>query len=334
MYPEVEEASIAHILGFGGYVPEKVMTNADWAAIVDTSEEWLVQRTGIRERRIASESQSTVDLCEPAALLAIADASLDIADIGEVIVATDTPEARIPDTASYLQHRLGLGEVPAYDLAGSGCAGFVMALDVARARLALEPKNILVLGVEIISKVIAQDDRATSVLFGDGAGAIVLGPGPGPAEVIDAVGGTDGSMTEILKLDIGGTRYPFGPDVLASGAYNQLIMDGSQVFRHAVKRMSASTLELLQRVGASVDNIDLLIPHQANQRIIDAVGKRIGIGTDRVYVNVDRLGNTGSGSVPIALWEAYSAGQISKGDFVVLTAFGAGFHWASAALQF
>lgn len=325
---------MAHILGFGGYVPEKVMTNADWSELVDTSDEWLVQRTGIRERRIAANDESTVDLSERAALAAMADAGLGPHDIGEVIVATDTPEARIPDTASYLQHRLGLDEVPAYDLGGSGCAGFVMALDVARARLAIEPKNILVVGVEVISRLIAQDDRATSVLFGDGAGAVIVGPEPGVASVIHAVAGTDGSMTEILKLDIGGTRHPFGADVLASGEYNRLVMDGGQVFRQAVRRMSASTARLLEEIDKTIDDVDLLIPHQANQRIIDAVGKRLSIASDRVYVNVDRLGNTGSGSVPIGLWEAQQANRIKPGDLVVLTAFGAGLHWASAALQF
>lgn len=325
---------MAQIAGFGGYIPERVMTNDDWAALVDTSDEWLIQRTGIKERHIASDDESTVDLCEQAALDAIANAGMSTEDIGEVIIATDTPEARIPDTASYLHHRLGLGEIPAFDLGGSGCAGFVLALDIARSRVAQAPKNILVIGVELISKLIAQDDRSTSVLFGDGAGAVIVTPDSGVATVLDAQAGTDGSMTEILKLDIGGTLHPFDADFLASGDYNRLIMDGGQVFRHAVKRMSSSTQHVLDNIGKTIDDVDLLIPHQANKRIIDAVGKRLHIDNDRVYVNVDRLGNTGSGSVPLALWEAQAAGRISQGDLVVLTAFGAGLHWASAALQF
>lgn len=325
---------MAQILGFGGYVPERIMTNDDWAALVDTSDEWLVQRTGIKERRIAAHDESTVDLCEQAALSALTNAGLDASDIGEVIIATDTPEARIPDTAAYLHHRLGLGEIPAFDLGGSGCAGFVLALDLARSRVAQASKNILVIGVELISKLIAQDDRSTSVLFGDGAGAVIVGPDRGVATILDAVAGTDGSMTEILKLDIGGTLHPFDEASLASGDYNRLIMDGGQVFRHAVKRMTSSTQQVLDRIGKSIEDVNLLIPHQANKRIIDAVGKRLHISDERVYVNVDRFGNTGSGSVPLALWEAQAAGRIHPGDLVVLTAFGAGLHWATAALQF
>lgn len=325
---------MAQILGFGGYVPERVMTNDDWAQLVDTSDEWLVQRTGIRERRIAAPDQTTLDLCELAAIDAMKSAGLGPDDIGEVIIATDTPEARIPDTASYVQHRLGLGEIPAFDLGGSGCAGFVLGLDVARSRIAISPKNVLVIGAELISRLIAQDDRAVSVLFGDGAGAVIVGPGSEPPFIIDAVAGTDGSMTDILKLDIGGSRRPFGEEVLASGEYNRLIMDGGQVFRHAVKRMSGSVETVLGRIGKSIDDVALIVPHQANQRIIDAIGKRLHVDLDRVYVNLDRLGNTGSGSVPIALWEAHAAGRISPGDLVILTAFGAGFHWASAAVQF
>ena len=322
------------ILGFGGYVPERVMTNDDWAQLVDTTDEWITTRTGIKERRFAADDESTLDLAAEAATKAMADAGLTAGDIDEIVIATDTPEVYTPDTASLLQHRLGCREVPTYDLGGSGCAGFVQAVDVARSRIAFEPKKMLVVGVELISRLISWEDRATSVLFGDGAGAVVMGPEGGKATVLDVATGTDGSMADILTLDTGGTRHPFNAEAVASGAYNQLTMNGREVFKQAVRRMSGITSEVLDRLGKTVDDVALVVPHQANKRIIDAVGNHLGIDESKVYVNVDRYGNTGSASVPLALWEARELGRIQAGDLVMLTAFGAGFHWAAAALQF
>ena len=224
--------------------------------------------------------------------------------------------------------------MPAYDLGGSGCAGFVQALDVARARMLLEPKQILVVGVELISRLMDWTDRSFCVLFGDAAGAVVLGPDTGQAEILDVIAGTDGSQTDILTLKTGGTRHPFNQESLESGAYHHLDMDGRRVFREAVHRMSGAVLDVMRRTGKSLDDIALVIPHQANKRIIDAVGQKLELDEDRVYVNVHEYGNTGSATVPFALWEAKEAGRISAGDLVVLTAFGAGFHWAAAAVQF
>jgi 3-oxoacyl-[acyl-carrier-protein] synthase-3 len=249
-------------------------------------------------------------------------------------VATDTPEAYTPDTASFLQHRLGCREVPAYDLGGSGCAGFVQALDVARARMLLAPKRILVVGVELISRLMSWEDRSFCVLFGDAAGAVVLGSDRGRAEVLNVVAGTDGSKADILTLKTGGTRHPFNAESLASGAYHHLDMDGRRVFREAVHRMADAVTDVLAPLGKSVSDVDLLIPHQANKRIIDAVGQRLQVPEDSVYVNVHDYGNTGSATVPFALWEAIGKDRVNEGDLVVLTAFGAGFHWAAAALQF
>ncbi len=325
---------MAAILGFGGYVPERVMSNDDWAELLDTTDEWITTRTGIERRRFAADDQATVDLAAHAAEVALADAGLQADDIDEIIVATDTPEAYTPDTASFLQHRLGCREVPAYDLGGSGCAGFVQALDVARARMLLEPKRVLVVGVELISRLMSWEDRSFCVLFGDAAGAVVLGPEGGQAEILDVVAGTDGSKTGILTLKTGGTRHPFNEESLASGAYHHLDMDGRRVFREAVHRMSGAVDDVLERVGKSVSDVALVIPHQANKRIIDAVQRKLGVEEDRVYVNVQNYGNTGSATVPFALWEAKETGRIHQGDLVALTAFGAGFHWAAAAVQF
>jgi 3-oxoacyl-[acyl-carrier-protein] synthase-3 len=325
---------MTHILGFGGYVPERVMTNDDWAALVDTSDEWITQRTGIKRRRVAGPDESTLTLAGQAAGVAIKDAGLAADDVDEIIVATDTPEVYTPDTAALLQDLLGCRNIPTYDLGGSGCAGFVQGLDVARARIAFSPKTVLVVGVELITRLIDWNDRSTAVLFGDAAGAVVLGPESGRATVLDVVSGTDGSAAGILTLGVGGTRRPFNQDAIDTGSYNRLVMDGRRVFTEAVARMSAAVTEVLERIGRTVEDVALVIPHQANLRIIDAVRKKLGVEEERVYVNIQEYGNTGSATVPFALWECVETGRIAKGDLVVLTAFGAGFHWAAAAVQF
>src|SRR5690606_19519867 len=288
------------ILGFGGYVPERIVTNRDWEEMVDTTDEWIVTRTGIRERRFAADDEATADLAEKAARVAMEDAGVEAGDIDEIIVATDTPEVYTPDTAAFLQDRLGTRSIPAYDLGGSGCAGWLQAIDVARARIALQPKRILVVGVELISRIISWKERDTCVLFGDGAGAVVMGPEGGSARLLDVVSGTDGSRAEILTLSTGGTRHPFNQEAVTSGAYNRLTMHGREVFREAVRRMSDAAREILERIGASLADVALVVPHQANQRIIDAVGKELGVEPDRMYSNIASYGNIGSATVPFA----------------------------------
>ena len=325
---------MTHILGFGGYTPARIVTNDEWAHLVDTSDEWITQRTGIKRRRFVADHESTMTLAADAALVALEDAGLAPADIDEIVLATDTPEMMTPDTAALVQNHLGCRNIPTYDLGGSGCAGFVQALDVARSRILVDPKRILVIGVEVISRMISMEDRATAVLFGDGAGAVVMGPEPARAEVLGVVAGTDGSAAEILTLAAGGTRNPFNEASLASGDYNRLVMDGRRIFVEAVKRMSEATLDVLDRVGRSISEVSLVIPHQANLRIIEAVRKKLGLAEETVFVNVHEYGNTGSATVPLAMWEAVRDGRIAPGDLVVLTAFGAGFHWSAAAVQF
>lgn len=327
-------SATASFLGFGGYVPERIMTNDEWADHVDTTDEWIRARTGIERRRIAAPDESTADLAEQAARMALADAGLDGSDLDEIIVATDTPEVYTPDTASFLQDRLGAGSIPAYDLGGSGCAGWVQAIDVARARIAADPKRILVIGVELISRLISWSERETCVLFGDGAGGVVMAAEGGTATLLDVVSGTDGSKAGILTLATGGTRHPFDQESIDTGAFQHLAMDGKEVFREAVRRMSAAALDVADRVGAAMADVALVIPHQANQRILDAVAKVLGVETDRVYSNLADYGNTGSATVPFALWDARQKGRIVPGDLVILTAFGAGFHWGAAAVRF
>ncbi len=324
------------ILGFGGYVPDKVMTNEEWETLIDTSDEWITQRTGIKRRRFAAPHEPTMSLAADASRRALKDAGLEAVDIDEIILATDTPQARTPDTASFLQHELGCREIPGYDLGGSGCAGFVQALDVARARIHLEAKKVLVIGVEIITRLINMRDRNTSMLFGDAAGAAILGPpaDDGSPQLLDAVGGTDGSKAGILTLTAGGSMNPFTQELLDINEHGLLYMDGQEVFRNAVARMAASTEQILERIGKTVEDVAMVIPHQANKRILDAVRRKLGVDESKVYVNVQEYGNTGSASVPLALWEAKETGRIKDGDLVILTAFGAGFHWSSAAIQF
>jgi 3-oxoacyl-[acyl-carrier-protein] synthase III len=325
---------MAHILGFGGYAPERVMTNNDWAKLIDTSDEWITQRTGIKRRHIAADDESTMTMSVAAAEVALKDANLIPDDIDEIILATDTPEMMTPDTSALVQHQLGCRNIPTYDLGGSGCAGFVQAVDVAKTRITVQPKKILVIGVELISRMISAKDRATSILFGDAAGAVVMGPDSGRAEVLEVISGTDGAHAEILTLAAGGTRNPFNQASVDSGDYNRLVMDGRKVFVEAVRRMSEASADVLRRVGRSLSDVALVIPHQANVRIIDAMAKRLGIESERVYVNVQEYGNTGSATVPLAMWEAVQKDRIKEGDLVILTAFGAGFHWAAAAVQF
>jgi 3-oxoacyl-[acyl-carrier-protein] synthase-3 len=322
------------VLGLGAYVPDRVMTNDEWAEHVDTSDEWITARTGIKTRRIAAEDQTTVDLAAAAAENALGDAGISIEEIDEIIVATDTPEVRIPDTASYLQTRLGAREVPAYDLAGSGCAGFILGLDIALSRAHSGSRRVLLVGVELLTRLMDWTDRTTCVLFGDAAGAAVVGPGEKPIELLAFTAGTDGSQAEILTLEAGGTRRPFTLEGAQRREHKDIVMKGREVFREAVFRMGGAARSVIEQAGVDIGDIKLVIPHQANLRIITAVRKALGLSEDKFHVNVQDYGNTGSASVPLALWEARNQGRIEPGDLVLLTAFGAGFHWAAVLLRF
>ena len=295
------------VLGLGAYVPDRVMTNDDWAEHVDTTDEWITARTGIKTRRMAAEDQTTVDLAAAAAESALADAGVGIGEIDEV---------------------------PAFDLAGSGCAGFILGLDVARSRAQTGNRKILLVGVELLTRLMDWKDRATCVLFGDAAGAAVVGAGEGAAEILGFTAGTDGTQAELLGLEMGGTRAPFTLEGAQRRDHKKVIMKGREVFREAVTRMGAAAKEVLAQAGVVVDDVKLVIPHQANLRIINAVQKALAVPDDKIHVNVQDYGNTGSASVPLALWEARNQGRVEPGDLVLLTAFGAGFHWAAALLRF
>ncbi len=322
------------IIGLGAYVPERVMTNDEWAEYVDTSDEWITTRTGIKERRVAADTETTMSMAVEAATRSLADAGLGPQDLDEIIVATDTPEVYIPDTASFVQHELGAREIPAYDLGGSGCAGFVQGLDIARSRSEEGSRRILVIGVELLTRLMNWRDRATCVLFGDAAGAAIIGKGQDAVELLAATAGTDGSRADILTLEAGGTRIPFSLETAQKGLHHDIVMKGREVFKEAVARMSAAAREVLDTAGVTTDQLALVVPHQANLRIIRAVEKALDLPSEKVFTNVERFGNTGSASVPLALCQAREEGRIAPGDLVLLTAFGAGFHWAAALLRF
>ncbi|MGQ9602504.1 MAG: 3-oxoacyl-ACP synthase III family protein [Candidatus Bipolaricaulia bacterium] len=321
------------LLGVGSYLPEREMANSEWESYCGAEAEWIAARTGIKARRIASPGETTVDLAVQAAEAALAEAGIARAEITELILATDTPEVFAPDTAAFVQHRLGLAEIPAYDLAGSGCNGFIQGLAIGASRVRDEGGKVLVIAVELISRIMDWQDRRVAPLFGDGAGAAIIGES-GRLKILACYNATDGSGADALGLEVGGTRAPVTPERVARGEHKHVVLQGERIFRQAIKRMVEAGELLLQRVGLRSDEIALLITGQANIHIIEAVADQLGIPQDRVVLNLDRYGDTGSAAFPIALDEALRSGRIQPGDHILLVAFGMGFHWGGALLRY
>jgi 3-oxoacyl-[acyl-carrier-protein] synthase-3 len=334
----------AAVAGWGTAIPERRVTNHDLARRVDTNHEWIVERTGIHERRIAGPGESTATLAIEAGAAAIKSANLTPTDIGCCIVATCTPEQPIPATAAFVQDGLGL-RCGAFDL-DAACAGFVYALVVGAGLLSTGGLHaVLVVGAETLSRFADPDDRTTCVLFGDGAGAVVLTAvapsqaGPRlPGDPADGAGllawdlGCDGSAASLLAVPAGGSRMPASAETVAAGGHF-LKMEGQEVFRRAVRAIVDSAQATMAQAGVGPDAVDLFVPHQANARIIDAAASRLGISSERTFVNIDRYGNTSAASIPIALAEAADEGRLHPGDLVLLSGFGAGMSWASALLR-
>jgi len=321
------------ILGTGRSVPEDSLTNADLEAKVDTSDQWIRERTGIRERRIAPPGTLTSELCEQAARRALEAAGLVPDDLDLIIVATATPDMPFPSTACFLQERLNTKGQAAFDITAA-CAGFVYALTVADSFIKGGiAKNALVVGAELMSRIIDWSDRSTCVLFGDGAGAVVLGPtdedGVG---ILASELSADGSYSSILNLPGGGTANPATKETVKAGLH-YLKMQGNEVFKLAVRALGESAKEVLAKAGVSGEELDLFIPHQANSRIINAVAKRLGVPSEKVYINVDRYGNTSAASIPIALDELVRAGKISSGNLILLDAFGGGVAYGALLIR-
>jgi len=319
------------ISGWGKYVPEKILTNADLEKMVDTSDEWITQRTGIKERHIAAADETTATMAVAAAHNALAVAKLAPTDLDLIIIATSSPDHLVPIVSSTVQHQLG-ATCPAFTVM-TGCTGFVYGLATGHQFIATGTyDNVLVIGVELISRFINWQDRNTCVLFGDAAGAVVLTPSNTPTGVKAIDLGSDGAKGMSLTVPGLGSAKVIDHAALDRGE-QFLHMDGPTVFKFATRMMPKSTLKVLENAGMSVDDIDLLIPHQANERIIDLAIRRLGIPREKVFVNVQKYGNTSAASIPLALIEALEEGRLKEGDHICMASFGAGLTWASAVVQ-
>jgi len=320
------------ITGSGSHLPQTRLTNADLAERVDTSDEWIVQRTGIHTRHVLREDQDPSEMGIAAGRQALEDAGITPSDVDLVLVATNFPDMICPGTAPFIAEELGLGSTPFFDLT-AGCTGFVYGMVVADALLRAGPfRRVLLIGMEALSRVTDWDDRRTCVLFGDGAGAVVLEVDAESEGILGAALFGDPEKTLLLHMPGGGSRTPPSPESIASGAH-YLKMEGSGVFRHAVPMMAKATQAALDAADISLSDVDWVIPHQANARIVDSLIKRLCVPSDRVIVNLDRVANTSTASIPIAFDEARRDGRIRRGDLVVMTAFGAGVTYGAVVLR-
>ena len=323
------------ISGTGSYLPDKILSNEDLEKIVDTSDEWITTRTGIKERRIAADTQSTSDLATEAAIAAMSDAKLTSDEIDLIIVATISPDAFFPSTACYVQKNIGAINALCFDVSAA-CSGFLYAMQIAENFISSgQRKNALIIGAEKLSSMVDWEDRNTCVLFGDGAGAAILTAdkeNEGSKKILASVLGSDGRQTDILHVPGGGSACPITPDN-ADQKLNAIRMQGREVYKYAVNAMRRAAEQVLEKSNMEVEDVDKLIPHQANLRIIEAITDRMGIPSERTFVNLDKYGNTSAAAVAIALDEANKTQSIKKDDIVLLVAFGAGLTWASSLLK-
>ncbi|MFH1680164.1 MAG: beta-ketoacyl-ACP synthase III [Candidatus Eisenbacteria bacterium] len=320
------------ILGTGSHVPEKVLTNDDLARIVETSDEWIITRTGIRRRHIAAENEATSDVASPAALRACEAAGAAPSDIDALILGTATPDMLFPSTACIVQANIGAVNAAAFDISAA-CSGFIYGMALGKALIETgQAGRVLVIGAETLTKIVNWEDRNTCVLFGDGAGAAVLGRSEGERGILSINFGSDGRLWELLHQPAGGSRMPATIESV-EGKKHKIHMTGRDVFKHAVNHMSGAGLKALADAGHKGPELDMLFPHQANIRIMEAVAKRLEVPREKVYVNLERFGNTSAASIPIALDEAIRNGQCKPGMLIGLVAFGGGFTWAASVVR-
>jgi 3-oxoacyl-[acyl-carrier-protein] synthase-3 len=320
------------VIAVGSYVPDRVLSNADLEQMVDTSNEWILTRTGIRERRIAAQHQATSDLAVKAARIAMQRAKITPEQIDLIILATITPDMPFPSTACLVQEKIGAMHAAAFDIQAA-CSGFIYALEIAQQFIMTRTYDtILVIGAEKLSSIINWADRNTCVLFGDGAGAAILRNRPRAHGLLTACMGSDGGRAGLLCMPGGGSAFPPTHETVAAGLH-YLRMDGKETFKYAVTAMLAAANEALRRCELDISQIKCVIPHQANRRIIDAVANRLGAKPSQLFVNLDRHGNTSAASVAIALDEAVTSGRIQRGDLVLMIVFGAGLTWGAAVIE-
>lgn len=320
------------IIGLGMYAPPKALTNDDLEKLVDTNDDWITTRTGIKLRRIAEPGTPNSDMCLEASRRALADAGVEPSELDFVIVGTVTPDMPLPATGCFLQMKLGASRAFALDL-NAACSGFMYSLSVGDALIrAGRGTKGLVVGSEILSSLTDYTDRSTCILFGDGSGAAVLSECENGEGVLSCHLHSDGNLWELIRCTGGGTVNPYGPETVRD-RLNFIRMAGNETFKHAVTRMVEVSHEALSRNGLTIDDVDLFVPHQANMRIITAVGKRLGVPEEKVFINLERYGNTSAASIPIALAEAREQGRLSKGDLVLMVAFGGGLTWGSALVR-
>jgi 3-oxoacyl-[acyl-carrier-protein] synthase-3 len=322
----------ASIAGIGSYVPEKILTNFDLEKMVETSDEWITTRSGIKERHIAADDQAASDLSLIAAQRALKAANLKPKDIGAIIVATATPDMLFPSTACLVQTHIGAPRVISFDIS-AGCTGFLYGLAVAESFVKNGYDNVMVIGTDILSKITDYTDRTTCVLFGDGSGAAVVRKSDGAAAILSSYFAADGSSWSLLQQPGGGSRTPATHESVEKRLH-YVKMQGNEVFKVAVRAMSEAAIKTLERANIAASEIALLIPHQANIRIIEASAKRLNIPMDKVLVNIDRHGNTSAASIPIALDQATTEGRVQKGDLILMIAFGAGFTWGGVLFRY
>jgi 3-oxoacyl-[acyl-carrier-protein] synthase-3 len=320
------------ISGVGSYVPERILTNQDLEKQVETSDDWITSRTGIKERRIAAANEFTSDLAAAAAVRALGNAGVEPGQIDLIIVATITPDMQFPSTACLVQQKIGAHRAAAFDLEAA-CSGFIYGLEIGQQFIMSRTyETVLVIGAEKLSSIIDWQDRNTCVLFGDGAGAAVLQHRPQSHGLLTACMGADGSKAELLGMPGGGSRCPATLDSVKARLH-YLRMDGKETFKNAVNAMLTAAQEALHRCELDISQIKCVIPHQANRRIIDAVGERLDARPEQVFINVEKYGNTSAASVAIALDEAVRSGRIQRGDLVLLVVFGAGLTWGAAVIE-
>jgi len=321
----------ARIIGTGSHAPAKVLTNFDLEAMVATSDEWITERTGIRERRIAAPGEACSDLAVKAAEQALRAAGVRAEDLELILLATCTGDYPLPATACLVQHRLGASRAAACDLSAA-CCGFVYALSVADAYVRTGMRHVLVIGSEVMSAILDWTDRNTCILFGDGAGAAVVSGVPGDAGILSTHLRSDGGLHELIAVPGGGSRLPLSEKVVAE-KMNCVKMKGNETFKVAVRMLEEIARETLASNKLTIEDVDLYVPHQANIRILKAVAERLGLPLEKIMLNLDRYGNTSAASIPIALDEAVRQGRIKDGSLVMLGAFGAGLTWASALIR-